>query len=131
MHIFRGCVIIPAPIGATVEATSFDGIRARTYAEGMASCYRCGKPITGQELRQRRQVYVGESFWTLYARHRQSSHRRHFGMRIVCAACAAKLDWGRGAYRSPEARLRWLLAVIAATALALLGLYLVLRLYSP
>lgn len=99
--------------------------------QAMASCYRCGRPITGTELRQRRQVYVGESFWTLYARRRQSSHRRHYGMRIVCAGCAAKLDWGRGAYRSPEARLRWLLTVLAATAIVLLGLYFVLRLYSP
>jgi hypothetical protein len=46
----------------------------------MASCHRRGKPITGQELRKRRQVYVGESFWTLYAKRRQGSHRRHFGM---------------------------------------------------
>ncbi|BBO23683.1 MAG: hypothetical protein AMXMBFR19_15160 [Chthonomonadaceae bacterium] len=95
----------------------------------MASCYRCGKPITGSELRQRRQVYVGESFWTLYARRRQRSHRTHYGMRIVCAACAAKLDWGRGVYRSPEARLKWLLTVLGLLLLVLTGLWLVQRLW--
>ncbi|MBI5706464.1 MAG: hypothetical protein HZC36_05685 [Armatimonadetes bacterium] len=110
-----------------MEATTFDGIGAYTYAEGMASCYRCGKPITGQELRQRRQVYVGESFWTLYARRRQSSHRRHYGMRIVCSGCAAKLDWGRGAYRSPEARLRWFLTMIGLLLLFLAGFFAAVR----
>jgi hypothetical protein len=93
----------------------------------MASCYRCGRPIAGQELRQRRQVYVGESFWVLYAKRRQRSHRRHFGMRIVCAACVAKLDWGRGAYRSPEARLKWFLTMVGLTLLFLAGLVAVAR----
>jgi hypothetical protein len=89
----------------------------------MASCYRCGRPITGQELRQRRQVYVGESFWVLYARRRQSSHRTHYGMRIVCAGCAAKLDWGRGAYRSAWSRAKWLASVLALLALFIAGLW--------
>lgn len=91
----------------------------------MASCYRCGKPITGQELRQRRQVYVGESYWVLYARRRQRSHRTHYGMRIVCAACAAKLDWGRGVYQSPASRLKWLLTMLALLLLAIAALFLV------
>lgn len=88
----------------------------------MASCYRCGRPIVGQELRQRRQVYVGESHWVLYARRRQRSHRTHFGMRIVCAGCAAKLDWGRGVARSPESRLRWFLIVLGAFLLTVIAL---------
>ena len=94
----------------------------------MASCYRCGKPITGGALRQRRQVYTGESFWVLRARHRQSSHRTHYGMRIVCAGCAAKLDWGRGNYRSTRARVRWVLQTYGLVLLALLVLALLLRL---
>ena len=84
----------------------------------MASCYHCGKPILGAELRQRRQVYTGESFWVLRARQRQSSHRTHYGMRIVCAACASKLDWGRGNYRSANRRLRWLLQMFGLFLLA-------------
>lgn len=95
----------------------------------MASCYRCGKSIVGSELRQRRQVYVGESFWTLYAKRRQRSHRRHFGMRIVCSACAAKLDWGRGAYRSTEARLRWFLMIVGLLLLFLAGLVASIRVF--
>jgi phage shock protein PspC (stress-responsive transcriptional regulator) len=82
----------------------------------MASCYKCGKVIVGLELRQRRQVYTGESYWTLWARRRQSSHRTHFGMRIVCAGCANKLDWSKGAYKSRLARLKWLIAVLVTTA---------------
>jgi hypothetical protein len=84
----------------------------------------------GQELRQRRQVYVGESFWVLYAKRRQRSHRRHFGMRIVCAACAAKLDWGRGAYRSPELRLKWLLLMVGLLLLFLAGLVAAARVFE-
>ncbi|KAA0237694.1 MAG: hypothetical protein EDM74_08790 [Armatimonadetes bacterium] len=95
----------------------------------MASCYHCGKPITGQELRQRRQVYVGESYWVLYARRRQRSHRTHYGMRIVCAACAAKLNWGRGAYSSPAARLKWFLTMLGLLAFFLAGAILVARIY--
>lgn len=96
----------------------------------MASCYRCGKPIAGQELRQSRQVYVGESFWVLYAKRRQRSHRRHYGMRIVCSACAAKLDRGRGAYRSTEARLRWFLTMIGLLLLFLAGLFAAVKVFS-
>lgn len=96
----------------------------------MASCYRCGRPITGQELRQRRQVYTGESFWVLRARRRQSSHRTHYGMRIVCAACAAKLDWGRGVYRSTGARVKWLLKMLGLLLFAIAGLVIVAQLLA-
>ena len=94
----------------------------------MASCYRCGKPITGLELRQRRQVYVGESFWVLRARHRQSSHRTHYGMRIVCANCANRLDWGRGAFHSRAMRVRWVLTMLALALAVIAGLLVVVRL---
>jgi hypothetical protein len=94
----------------------------------MASCYRCGRPITGLDLRQRRQVYVGESFWVLRARHRQSSHRTHYGMRIVCAQCANRLDWGRGVYRSRAMRVKWFLSMLALLLLVMAGLLAVMRL---
>lgn len=96
----------------------------------MASCYRCGRPITGTDLRLRRQVYVGESFWVLYAKRRQRSHRRHYGMRIVCAGCAARVDWGRGVYRSPTARLKWFLMIIGLLLLLLAGLAASVRSFS-
>ena len=37
-------------------------------------------------------------------------------MRIVCAGCANKLDWSKGAYKSRLARLKWLIAVLVTTA---------------
>jgi hypothetical protein len=94
----------------------------------MASCYRCGKPITGQELRQRRQVYTGESFWVLRARYRQSSHRTHYGMRIVCAQCASGLDWRKGAFRSRASRVKWLLTMLVLLVSFLAGMLAVMRL---
>lgn len=94
----------------------------------MASCYHCGKIITGLELRQRRQVYTGESFWVLRARRKQSSHRTHYGMRIVCAQCANRLDWGRGVYRSRAMRVRWFLGMIGLLLFFIAGLLLVLHL---
>jgi hypothetical protein len=96
----------------------------------MASCYRCGKVLVGQELRQRRQVYTGESYWTLYARRRQASHRRQYGMRIVCSACAAKLDWGRGVYKSVASRIKWFAAVLALLGLFIAGAFLALRFFA-
>jgi hypothetical protein len=66
----------------------------------------------------------------LYAKRRQRSHRRHFGMRIVCSACATKLDWGRGAYRSPEARLKWFLMMIGLLLLFLAGLFAMARVFE-
>lgn len=97
----------------------------------MASCYRCGRPITGLELRQRRQVYVGESYWVLYARRRQSSHRTHYGMRIVCAGCAAKLDWARGVYGSAWSRAKWVASVLAIASILLVGLWSTAKRFSP
>lgn len=110
--------------------TLFDTLFPSAYDRIMASCYRCGKPITGLELRQRRQVYTGESFWVLRARHRQSSHRTHYGMRIVCSACASKLDWGRGVYRSTAARVRWLFKMIGLLLLIIVVIVLALELGS-
>lgn len=78
--------------------------------------------MTGQELRQRRQVYTGESYWVLHARRRQSSHRTHYGMRIVCAQCANRLDWGRGAYKSAAARAKWFLMMLALALVLIVGL---------
>lgn len=96
----------------------------------MASCYRCGRPITGLDLRQRRQVYTGESFWVLRARRSQSSHRTHYGMRIVCSGCASKLDWGRGVYRSTKARVVWLLKTLGLALLVIAVLIIVAQLLS-
>lgn len=98
------------------EAQVFDTGDQHWHAKAMASCYRCGKVLTGLELRQRRQVYTGESYWVLHARRRQSSHRTHYGMRIVCRACAVKLDWGRGVYQSPAKRAKWFLIVLVLVA---------------
>ena len=85
--------------------------------------------MVGQELRQRRKVYTGESFWTLYARRRQSSHRTHYGMRIVCSACASKLDFGRGAYKSVAARAKWFMTMMVLLVLFLVGLVLAIKLF--
>lgn len=90
----------------------------------MASCYRCGKILQGLELRQRRQVYTGESFWVLKARRRQSSHRTHYGMRIVCSACAVKLDWGKGVNKSASHRAREFFTIVILVALLVIGLLL-------
>lgn len=87
--------------------------------------------MVGQELRQRRKVYTGESFWTLYARRRQSSHRTHYGMRIVCSGCAAKLDWGRGVYKSVASRAKWFLSMLVLLILFVAGLLVVIRLVVP
>lgn len=97
----------------------------------MASCYRCGKVLQGLELRQRRQVYTGESYWKLYARHRQASHRTHYGMRIVCSGCAAKLDWGRGVYRSTATRAKWFLTMMVLLVLFVAGVLWAIRQITP
>ena len=88
----------------------------------MASCYRCGRVLSPQERRQRRQVYTGESFWVLRARRRQSSHRTHYGMRIVCGACATQLDWNKGVNKSATGRAKEVLTIVVGVALLLLGL---------
>jgi len=87
--------------------------------------------LTGTELRQRRKVYTGEAFWVLHARRRQSSHRTHYGMRIVCSACAAKLDFGRGAYKSAATRAKWFMTMMILLVLFVAGLLLVLRVIAP
>jgi hypothetical protein len=97
----------------------------------MASCYRCGKVLGPSELRQRRQVYTGESFWKLYAKRKQSSHRTQYGMRIVCATCARKLDWGRGVYQSTAKRAQWFLTMMALLALFVAGVLWAIRLLTP
>lgn len=88
----------------------------------MASCYRCGRVLTGLELRQRRQVYTGESFWVLKAHRRQSSHRTHYGMRIVCSGCAHKLDWGKGVNKSASGRAKEVLTIVMVVGLVIAGL---------
>ena len=94
----------------------------------MASCYRCGKVLTGLELRQRRKVYTGEAFWVLNARRRQTSHRTHYGMRIVCSQCAHKIDWGRGAYKSAATRAKWFLTMMILLVLFVAALIFLVRL---
>jgi len=52
-------------------------------------------------------------------------------MRIVCSACAAKLDFGRGAYKSAATRAKWFMTMMILLVLFVAGLLLVLRLIAP
>jgi hypothetical protein len=52
-------------------------------------------------------------------------------MRIVCAGCAAKLDWSRGAYKSAAARAKWFLTMMLLLVLFIAGVLLVIRLIRP
>jgi hypothetical protein len=51
-------------------------------------------------------------------------------MRIVCAGCAAKLDWGRGLYRSKAARVKWFLTMMSLLLLFIAAVILVVRLVT-
>lgn len=46
-------------------------------------------------------------------------------MRIVCAQCAARLDWSRGVYRTPAARAKWF-AMVLLLATGLIAILLIL-----
>jgi hypothetical protein len=58
----------------------------------MPTCYLCGKPIGFDARPIRRRVKVGEHIKKRYAGIRAVYVETHFGMRVVCAGCAAYQD---------------------------------------
>jgi len=59
----------------------------------MAYCYQCGRKIHPNEKRQpRRKVPTSEWVRRGYGKGRVNSKQTHYGMRIVCAQCAWRID---------------------------------------
>jgi hypothetical protein len=59
----------------------------------MATCYRCGRPISPHEFKLRRRVKTGERIARKYPNPSISSRHTIYGVRLVCAPCARALDW--------------------------------------
>lgn len=78
-----------------------------------ASCFVCGNPIPPNHLHPRRRVQTGEWVRFKYPKPNLSSVQTHYGMRIVCSFCAARID--RQKKRSDIAR--WIHLVVAVTVL--------------
>lgn len=62
------------------------------YAEGMATCYRCGRIIDPSHKKLRRKVKTGEWIRKAYSTNRVGSVRTAYGPRIVCQHCANAID---------------------------------------
>jgi len=62
----------------------------------MATCYRCGRPISTSE-RVRRKVKTGEWMKRRFSSPKATSVTTRYGMRVVCSECAKVLDapWTR------------------------------------
>jgi hypothetical protein len=58
----------------------------------MANCYICGNPIRDTRVRLRRKVKTGEWVRRRYPKPRANELQTHFGMRVVCRACARRID---------------------------------------
>jgi len=65
----------------------------RENGDLMATCYKCGQPISPNDFKLRRKVKTGESVHRRYPNPNVSSTRISYGIRLVCAPCARKIDW--------------------------------------
>jgi hypothetical protein len=89
----------------------------------MATCYRCGRPITPNSFRLRRKVKTGETIHRRYPNPNISALRTTFGIRVVCATCAHSID-------RAEALRNWRQLLELLLALLVLVVFLAIRLWS-
>ena len=60
----------------------------------MSYCYLCGKPIPNTQRHVRRKVKTGEHETKAYFGGKAKSVKTYYGLRLVCRACANRLDRG-------------------------------------
>lgn len=68
------------------------GLAGRSL-KGMATCYRCGRPIPSTDFKLRRRVQTGERVSRRYPNPSISARHLTYGIRLVCVPCARALDW--------------------------------------
>ena len=89
----------------------------------MANCFVCGRSIPPGEPTQRRKVKTGEWARRRYPKPKITSVNTHFGIRVVCASCARRID-------REFTRQDWLQLAELAVALVVLAVVLIARLFG-
>jgi hypothetical protein len=79
----------------------------------MPNCFRCGRPLKDTKTRLRRKVRTGEWIRKGYGKSGVNAVQQHYGMRIVCAGCAAWIDM----LEQRDARKQWIQMALAASVL--------------
>lgn len=79
----------------------------------MPNCFRCGRPLKDTKTRLRRKVRTGEWIRRGYGKSGVNAVQQHYGMRIVCAGCAAWID----TLEQKDARRQWIQIALGTSVL--------------
>jgi hypothetical protein len=108
--------------GISSRSNCMDGSEVATHpgpcSNGfMPNCFRCGRPLLDTKTRLRRRVRTGEWIRRGYGKSGSvSAVQQHYGMRIVCAGCAAWIDM----LEQRHARKQWIQILVGLAVLAAL-----------